>query len=175
MPIVRQDAAHVLTLTLDEPDRRNALSAALLGEFVAELSAAAQEGMRAVIVQASPAGGVWSAGHDIDELPQGDRDPLTWDNPLEEALRAVRDAPFPVIAAVDGSVWGGACDLVLTCDLVVAVRTASFAITPTRLGIPYNTGRRQPLRQCPALACGPRRCSSPPIPSPPNRPPCTGS
>jgi len=139
MPIVRQDAAHVRTLTLDEPERRNALSAALLGEFVAELSAAAQEGMRAVIVQASPAAGVWSAGHDIDELPHGDRDPLTWDNPLEEALRAVRDAPFPVIAAVDGSVWGGACDLVLTCDLVVAVRTASFAITPTRLGIPYNT------------------------------------
>lgn len=139
MSILRQDHPHVRTLMLDEPERRNALSASLLDEFVSELQVAADDRIRAVIVQASAASGVWSAGHDINELPHGERDPLTWDNPLEEALRAVRDAPFPVIAAVDGSVWGGACDLVLTCDLVVAVRTASLAITPTRLGIPYNT------------------------------------
>ncbi len=59
--------------------------------------------------------------------------------PLEHFLRTVREAPFPVIAAVEGGVWGGACDFVLTCDLVVAVRTSTFAITPARLGIPYNT------------------------------------
>lgn len=139
MSIVRQGDMHVRTLTFDEPEHRNALSADLLSQFVAELESATSDGIRALVLSATPAGGVWSAGHDIAELPHGERDPLTWDNPLEEALRAVRDAPFPVIAAVDGSVWGGACDLVLTCDLVVAVRTASFAITPARLGIPYNT------------------------------------
>ncbi|HEV8024800.1 MAG TPA: methylmalonyl-CoA decarboxylase [Candidatus Nanopelagicales bacterium] len=139
MSIVRQGDMHVRTLTFDEPEHRNALSADLLAQFVAELESATSDGIRALVLSATPAGGVWSAGHDIAELPHGERDPLTWDNPLEEALRAVRDAPFPVIAAVDGSVWGGACDLVLTCDLVVAVRTASFAITPARLGIPYNT------------------------------------
>lgn len=139
MSIVREGDMHVRTLTFDEPEHRNALNADLLAQFVAELEAATSDGIRALVLSATPAGGVWSAGHDIAELPHGERDPLTWDNPLEEALRAVRDAPFPVIAAVDGSVWGGACDLVLTCDLVVAVRTASFAITPARLGIPYNT------------------------------------
>lgn len=139
MPVRTQDDGHVRTLVLDDPKRRNALSAALLGEFIEQLAQAAVDGSRAVIVTAAAAQGVWSAGHDIEELPHGDRDPLTWDNPLEEALRAVRDAPFPIIAAVDGSVWGGACDLVFTCDLVVAVRTSSFAITPARLGIPYNT------------------------------------
>lgn len=139
MPVTRLEAPQIRTLVIDDVDRRNALSQALLGELLAELDAAAVDGIRAVIIRAAPAAGVWSAGHDITELPHGDRDPLTWDNPLEEALRAVRDAPFPVIAAVDGSVWGGACDLVFTCDLVVAVRTATFAITPTRLGIPYNT------------------------------------
>ncbi len=87
----------------------------------------------------SRASATWSAGHDIDELPTDGTDPLTWTNPLELFLRTVREAPFPVIAAVEGGVWGGACDFVLTCDLVVAVRTATFAITPPRLGIPYNT------------------------------------
>lgn len=129
----------VVHLTLHDPDRRNALSAALLSDFVAALQSAEQGGARAVVVTTEPVKGVWSAGHDINELPSGDRDPLTWDNPLEEALRAVRDAPFPIIAAVDGSVWGGACDLVVTCDLIVATVASEFAITPARLGIPYNT------------------------------------
>jgi methylmalonyl-CoA decarboxylase len=51
----------------------------------------------------------------------------------------LRSAPFPVIAAVEGGVWGGACELVMTCDLVVAARSATFAVTPARLGVPYNT------------------------------------
>jgi methylmalonyl-CoA decarboxylase len=81
----------------------------------------------------------WSAGYDISELPTDGSDPLTWTNPLEGFLHAVREAPFPVIAAVEGGVWGGACEFVLTCDLIVAVRTSTFAITPARLGVPYNT------------------------------------
>ena len=82
---------------------------------------------------------VWSAGHDIDELPRGRRDPLGYNDPLEELLRAVRTFPAPVIAMVHGSVWGGAFDLVLSCDLVIADETATFAITPANLGLPYNT------------------------------------
>lgn len=137
--VQRVDRGRVCWLTLGDESRRNALSAALLGELSASIRDAGRDGMRALVIGANPVHGVWSAGHDINELPGGDRDPLTWDNPLEQALRTVRDAPMPVIAAVNGSVWGGASDLVLTCDLVVAVRTASLAITPVRLGIPYNT------------------------------------
>jgi methylmalonyl-CoA decarboxylase len=129
----------VRTFTLRDPDRRNALSAALLREFIEALALATADGVRVAVVTTEPVHGVWSAGHDITELPDGDRDPLTWDNPLEEALRAIRLCPFPVIAAVDGSVWGGACDLAITCDLLLATSTSQFAITPTRLGIPYNT------------------------------------
>jgi methylmalonyl-CoA decarboxylase len=129
----------VRTLTLRDPDRRNALSGALLRELIEALSDASRQGVRVAILTTDPVHGVWSSGHDITELPDGDRDPLTWDNPLEEALRAIRGCPFPVIAAIDGSVWGGACDLAITCDLIVATESSQFAITPTRLGIPYNT------------------------------------
>lgn len=139
MHVRAEDSGFVRTVWIEDGDRRNALSARLLGEFLDELRRAEADGVRVLIVRAAPVSGVWSAGHDIEELPHGERDPLTWDNPLEAALRHIRDAPFPVIAAVDGSVWGGACDVVFTCDLVVAVRTATFAITPARLGIPYNT------------------------------------
>lgn len=133
------DLGNVRRLTLCDPQRRNALSTAMLRLLIDAIQDAADHGVRVVVLDADPVHGVWSAGHDIAELPTGDRDPLFWDNPLEETLRVIRDAPFPVIAAVDGSVWGGACDLVITCDLVVATISSQFAITPARLGIPYNT------------------------------------
>lgn len=131
------DDGAVRRVLLHDQERRNALSAAMLGEFMCALEVSSD--IRVIIVSADDCHGVWSAGHDIGELPTGDRDPLTWDNPLEAALRAIRGTPVPVIAAVDGSVWGGACDLVFTCDLIVATIASTFAITPARLGIPYNT------------------------------------
>ena len=46
------------------------------------------------------------------ELPEGGRDPLGWDDPLRHLVRAIEDFPAPVIAIVEGSVWGGACETV---------------------------------------------------------------
>ena len=40
---------------------------------------------------------------------------------------------------IEGSVWGGACELAITCDLVIATPETTFALTPARLGVPYNT------------------------------------
>jgi len=134
-----QSPGLVVEVTMTSPAKRNALGADMLAALTAALVEAETAGCRAMIVRAEPGAPVWSAGHDIDELPTDGTDPLTWTNPLELFLRTVRHTPFPVIAAIEGTVWGGACDFVLTCDLVVAVRTATFAITPVKLGIPYNT------------------------------------
>ena len=57
---------------------------------------------------------------------------------MEKLLRKVQDVPIPVIACVDGTVWGGACDLCVSCDMIVASDTSTFAITPAKIGIPYN-------------------------------------
>lgn len=124
---------------MSNPARRNALDSDLLNLLVESLEAATAGGSRAVILRAEAGVDIWSAGHDITELPEDGSDPLTWANPLEGLMRAVRLAPMPVIAAVEGSVWGGACNLVIACDLVVATRSATFAITPAKLGIPYNS------------------------------------
>lgn len=135
---VERDGA-VTTAMLANQRRRNALGSAMVAELVAALRQAGQDGTRAFVIRAEPGVPTWSAGHDVNELPVDGGDPLLWTAPLEELLRAVHGAPFPVIAAVEGGVWGGACDLVSTSDLVVATQSATFAITPAKLGIPYNT------------------------------------
>ncbi|MCR5175966.1 MAG: methylmalonyl-CoA decarboxylase [Anaerovibrio sp.] len=96
-----------------------------------------------IVLQAEVNRHVWSAGHDIHELPQDGSDPLAFYVPMEKLLRAVQDTPIPVIACVDGTVWGGACDLCLSCDMIVSSRNATFAITPAKIGIPYNASGLQ--------------------------------
>lgn len=129
---------HVATITLHNERKHNALCCHLLDELVAQLDELAAQRTRAVILRAADAAPVWSSGHDIRELPRDGSDPLGYADPLERALRAIRKHPAPVIAMVRGTVWGGATDLVLSCDFVVADHTASFAITPVNLGLPYN-------------------------------------
>jgi methylmalonyl-CoA decarboxylase len=133
------EESHVVVLTMRHTAKRNALSSELLADLAAGLDAAEQRNARAVVIRAEAGVSTWSAGYSIDALPRDGSDPLTWTNPLEGFLQRLRRTPFPVIAAVEGGVWGGACELVLTCDLVVAVETATFALTPARLGVPYNT------------------------------------
>jgi len=126
-------------ITLSDQHRRNAISAALANGIVAALESVRTQDVRAVVLRAATGMRVWSSGRDITELPRGRRDPLAYNDPLEELIRAVRMFPAPVIAMVHGSVWGGAFDLVLSCDVIVADETAMFAITPANLGLPYNT------------------------------------
>ena len=126
-------------ITLDDQRKRNAIGARMANGVVAALASLQAQHARAVVLRAAAGADVWSAGHDIDELPRGRRDPLGYNDHLEGLLRAIRSFPAPVIAMVHGTVWGGALDLVLSCDLVTADETASFAITAANLGLPYNT------------------------------------
>jgi methylmalonyl-CoA decarboxylase len=125
-------------ITLEDRDKRNAIGARMVAGILTALGSLRAQDARVIVLRAAPGMKVWSAGHDIDELPRGRRDPLGYNDPLEELLRAVRAFPAPVVAMVHGTVWGGALDLVLSCDLVVADETAAFAITPANLGLPYN-------------------------------------
>lgn len=126
------------TIALANPKKLNALSDALVHEVIAALGEFEREGIRAAILRAAPGVKVWSAGHDVAELPEGRRDPLGWDDPLRELVRTIEGFPAPVIALVEGGVWGGAVETILACDIVIATPTATFAVTPARLGVPYN-------------------------------------
>lgn len=125
-------------ITLDHPQQRNALSRRLVDDLIAALADFGRRRLRVVVLRAAAGSNVWSAGHDVHELPDTRRDPLGWDDPLRYLIREIENFPAPVIAMVEGSVWGGACETVFACDLIVAAPNATFALTPARLGVPYN-------------------------------------
>ena len=126
------------TICLDYFEKRNAFSAALVEEVIKALDAFAGERVRAVVLRARPGVKIWSAGHDVDELPEGRRDPLGWYDPLRRLVRTIENHPAPVIAMIEGSVWGGACEAAMACDIIIAAPSATFALTPAKLGVPYN-------------------------------------
>jgi methylmalonyl-CoA decarboxylase len=128
-------AIGVITL---ENGKVNALSKSLLDDITSALAALPSSPVRVVILRAPSGSKVFSAGHDVNELPTNGRDPLTYSDPLRQVVRAIELCHTPVIAMVEGSVWGGACELVLGCDLIVAANDSTFALTPARLGVPYN-------------------------------------
>ncbi|HUO54071.1 MAG TPA: methylmalonyl-CoA decarboxylase [Rhodoblastus sp.] len=138
LPIQTSFADHIGVIALDHYAKRNALSEEMIAAILAALETFKTAHARVIVLRSAQNNKVWSAGHAVDELPVADRDPLPYDDPLEQLLRAVKCFPAPVIAMVHGSVWGGACDLVLACDLVIADETAGFAITPAKIGVPYN-------------------------------------
>lgn len=139
MPLVQlEHDGFIATITLNHDEKRNALSTALIDQLIGCLDTARAAGSRCVILRANKGVKVWSAGHDVGELPRSRRDPLAYDDPLERGVRAIRDFPAPVIALLEGSIWGGACELVLCCDIPIATPTVSFALTPAKIGVPYN-------------------------------------
>jgi methylmalonyl-CoA decarboxylase len=136
--ILQEHRDDIATITLNHQDKRNALSSALIDEVITALRTFVAASARAVVLRAATGVKVWSAGHDVEELPQSKRDPLGWDDPLRRLVREIEDTPMPVIAMIEGSVWGGACEVAMACDIVVACDTSTFAITPAKLGVPYN-------------------------------------
>jgi methylmalonyl-CoA decarboxylase len=151
------------TLALDNYTHRNALSAALVAELVKAL-VDLREPARVVILRAATKNPVWSAGHDLHELSPKGQDPLAWNDPLEQLLRAISDFPAPVIAMIDGSVWGGACDLVLDCDIAIGDEGASFAFVPAKLGLPYNlSGVQRFITRLPPNVAMEMACTADPV------------
>jgi methylmalonyl-CoA decarboxylase len=124
-------------ITLNDSHHLNALNAKLLNEIIEALDEYS-DSTYAVIIRAAKGAKVFSAGHDIRELPKHARDPLTYWDPLRKAVRALQEFPHPIIAMIEGSVWGGAFELVMSCDILIAANTSTFAITPAKLGVPYN-------------------------------------
>lgn len=125
-------------IEMNNPAKLNCLSERMCNDIVDALQYGYDSECVAIVIKAICRNGVWSAGHDIKELPTDGSDPLAYDVPMERMLHRVQEVAIPVIACVNGTVWGGACDLCLSCDMIVSSADATFAITPAKIGIPYN-------------------------------------
>ncbi len=134
----------IVSLTLNRPERKNALSLSLLGAMSEALSKAVRGDVGAVVV--AGADGCFSAGADLAELSGTARD-LAIDDAIETITTAIRELPIPVIAAIDGPCLGGAFDLAMSCDLRIASAGAFFQVPATRMGLLYNPRSVVRMRQ----------------------------
>ena len=156
----------VATIRFDNYSKRNALSKGLIEEFLSALERYSTMDVRALVVRTNQKNPVWSSGHDVSELPVAERDPLPADDPIEILMEGIRSFRAPVIAMIDGEVWGAACDFVMCCDLVYGDETSSFAITPAKLGLPYTaSGITHFLSRMPLNFVNEMFCSALPITS----------
>ena len=139
---LRRDGA-VAIITLDRPEKVNALDRPMLDRLIALLDEVARSGtVRALLV--TGAGRAFSAGQDL-------ADPAFWRDPnfdiaavVEQTYNAIvrrlRALPIPTIAAVNGVAAGAGANLALTCDIVIAARSASFLQAFARIGLIPDAG-----------------------------------
>jgi len=126
-------------ITLNRPEKRNALSKRLMAEMIDLLkSIQSDKQVRVVILRAE--GSVFSSGHDLSEMLEGDAvfyreifDSCT------EMMEAIRSLPQPVIAQIQGMATAAGCQLAATCDLAVASQAARFATPGVRIGLFCHT------------------------------------
>ena len=146
----------VATLTINRPDRLNAVTFAMFSRLPALLAEAEKMAGVRVLVLRGAGRKSFSAGADISEFATARTTPqqaAVYDNAVLAAEEALATFPAPTIAAIHGHCYGGGCALALACDLRFASSGARFAITPAKLGIVY------PLRATKRLvdAVGPSR------------------
>ena len=129
--LVRQDGPAV-RVTLNRPEKRNALSLELMQELVATLRrVSAEPETRAIVLEA--AGPAFSAGHDLSEMIG--RDVPFFQRLFDvctELMETIHRLPQPVIAKVHGTATAADCQLVAACDLAVAADSARFATPASR-------------------------------------------
>jgi 2-(1,2-epoxy-1,2-dihydrophenyl)acetyl-CoA isomerase len=123
----------VLTLRLARPAQLNALTLALTRELIAALHAAAQDETVRVILLAGE-GRAFCAGKDKDDPATGE-----FVDALQELARVLMQCPKPVVAAVQGWAVGAGVEMLLTCDIVLAARSARFMLPEIKIGL-FGTG-----------------------------------
>ena len=133
--IIIESQSGVVRLTLNRPERRNALSEAMLTELGAALERIAADRSARVVVLGA-AGPVFCSGHDLGEMmgrPEAEYQAIF--ARCSHVMQQIRQLPQPVIARVQGLATAAGCQLVATCDLAVAATEAMFATPGVKIGL----------------------------------------
>ena len=126
-----------LFLTLNRPEKRNALNNELVGLLKDELKKAkTNPELKLIVIRQN--GAVFSAGADLSALQklqtQTFDENLLDSQHLAELFELIYDHPLPILSAIQGDAIAGGCELATVCDISLAVDTARFAYTETRIG-----------------------------------------
>jgi enoyl-CoA hydratase/carnithine racemase len=141
--LLDRPADGVLRLTISNPAKRNALDHPILDAIAAVLNDIGDA--RAVLL--TGAGGMFSSGYDIGEIPDdvfAEEAERLVAHPFASALGALEDCEVPTVAALPGHTIGGGLELALACDLRVAADGILLGMPPAKLGLVYShTGLRR--------------------------------
>jgi enoyl-CoA hydratase/carnithine racemase len=143
-------SAGIARITLNRPQRRNALSFSLLRELEGVQSRLREDASARVVVLAG-AGPVFSSGHDLSEMvgrPEKEYRELF--ELCSRVMLGLRRLPQPVIARVHGPAFAAGCQLVAACDLAVAAEEATFATPGVKIGLFCTTPAVPLVRAVPA-------------------------
>jgi methylglutaconyl-CoA hydratase len=137
-PVTVEVIGGIARLTLNRPEKRNALDSATLSALAAALGKCADD-PAVRMLQLTGAGKVFCAGADLDEMRAqahaSEEENLTHAKKLAGVLGDLDSFPKPTLAIVNGDGYGGALGLIATCDIVIVSAEAKFAFTEVRLGI----------------------------------------
>lgn len=126
----------LLTLTLDRPEKRNALNREMVEALRSAFDEADRADVKAILLQAE--GPVFSAGADLDALKRlrgaTHEENLDDSNALASLFRTMIRHPKPIVARIHGDAIAGGCGLATACDIRIAATTARFGYTETRIG-----------------------------------------
>ncbi|MFC4437332.1 MULTISPECIES: enoyl-CoA hydratase-related protein [Natrialbaceae] len=139
------EAEGAATITLDQPDRRNALSREIGAGIVEALDEIEETDARCVVIEGS--GGSFSAGGDIEAMVEG----IQSEMPIDERVRLLErttnetiarlvEFPLPTIALVDGPAVGAGANLALACDIQLATEEAAFGFVFRQVGLSVDAG-----------------------------------
>lgn len=143
--VTRVDEGGLCWLTLNRPDKLNALTVGMFRELRAHVSdIKTDESVACVILRG--AGKCFSAGHDLGDIAEGEKVPSPgWHS---ETLRLMEKLPKPVIAAVHGHCYTGALEVALAADFILAAKSAKFADTHAKWALTpiWGISQRLPRR-----------------------------
>ncbi|WP_428682373.1 enoyl-CoA hydratase/isomerase family protein [Sphingopyxis sp.] len=141
--VLRDDSAGLATLTLNRPEKLNALDTALFRELGAHVAAIAKQTDSVGCVLVRGAGRAFSAGHDLGAIGAGESDEEH--NLQATVIEQLANLPQPVISAVHGHCYTGALELALAGDIILAAQGARFADTHAKWGLTPIWGMSQRL------------------------------
>jgi enoyl-CoA hydratase len=140
--ILCEQQQHIATLTLNRPEKRNAMSPDMLVALCDHLRRLETAGTTRVLIIRGQGTQAFTSGYDIGRLPERqDGERLTQSHEpslFAQMIAAVRKFSAPVIAMVHGFCMGGGLELAATCDIRLAADTAVFRMPPARLGVLYS-------------------------------------
>lgn len=147
--LLARDDAGVRDLRISNPDKRNALTRELLGALAAALPssvAGPDQPIRAVVLRGDPAGRAFSSGFDIGAIDQEER--AAGLDPIRASADAIESCAVPVVAAIEGPVFGGGLEIAMACHMRVAASDAKMAMPPARLGLVYSASGLARFLRC---------------------------